>query len=336
MLNILTKNAKYTYIPGTPGTPGSAYVPASPAYCVDNTSAGYWVSQEDLQSQMPRCVNSWIEQDALDPNKYLVYIYSSGVMYMATAYSLEAAIDILTENATCYGTTGTESTQTCYPATAEIPAVAPTPATPAQTLIDNNVGWNAGAISVIGLSGDGGFRWSVGKNTTGAVVGFASPNDGVGIADINHGFYYASTQGGIVVIEGGAIKSGVISYTEGDVLSVRRINGEVTYWKNDVKLFTSAYSSVGAKYLDVSLYTAGDYVYDPAIFYVSALKATATATTSAKLSRRLRSKTTSAKAGYFASSRKGSIVDCGGTAASTTAIGMSKLRGILQLSAKGT
>lgn len=273
MANVLTKLANYTYIPGSPGTPGSAYVPATRGYYEEVTTCSF--VQVDPITGIP----------VGDPTSS--YSFGEFTAYVATVCT---------------------TTSVWVPPAQAVEAVPATPSTPSQTLIDNNIGWNAGAISKVSLSGDGGFQWKFGVSTTGGVVGFAQANDNVGISDISHGFYY-TVETGLKVIEGGSIKSGSVAYADGDWLRVMRVGGQVTYWVNSTKVFTSAYASTGLVYLDVSLYTAGDYIYDPAILPAKSLSSILSASSSVRLSGALRSVKSAAVATVKAGLRNGSNVD---------------------------
>lgn len=317
MLNVLKKNSKYTYIPGTPGTPGSAYVPAIPAHYETVTVCNSPGSIEQL------IIPHYVAGVTYYYIAYVNHIASTSMAYFVTRAEAEAYV--LENSSNC------STVQIYIAGTPAIPGVAPVPPTAAQTLIDNNVGWNAGAISALGLSGDGGFLWKVGKTSSGAVVGFAAANEGVGLSDIKHGFYYTSSAG-LKVIEAGVTKTPRLDYSEGDALRVIRLGGVVTYWINDASVYTSITSSTGWKYLDVSLYSAGDYVYDPDMFEVMHLSATASATTHMSLSRELRGGGGSASASK-ASIRNGSGVDLRVLSAAATSA-QSDVGAVLQLSAK--
>lgn len=297
MTNALTKDVVITYIPGDPGVPGSPYVPAQPSY----TYTAY---------QCP-----FMEYDSFI-NLYVIYYVEAGSLTM-----------IYTDDpsAYCEPTTVTVASQ---PA---IAAVAPVAPTESQTIISNNIGWNSGAISGPSLTDSGGFAWKVTAGTTGMVAGFAAFNTDTAVSRITHGFYYAT--GKLSVMEGGAVKQANISNVSGDVLRVQRFGTQVTYWVNNTLVFTSAVPSSGTVYLDVSLYTAGDSVYDPALYAVKELSANVTATANAKLSGQVRG-TLNAAASTYASIRKNNVVDLAATAsAAASASAAITLTGLLSATA---
>lgn len=137
-------------------------------------------------------------------------------------------------------------------------------------MIKNNVvsknagapeGWTASALSLRGITGAGSAFFHAGGAVVGAVAGFNASEEGSGFVGIDHGIRFAS--GSAFVVEAGADMHAIGAYTESDEFEVRRVAQTVTYHRNGALLYTSEAKSVGAVLLDVSLFAAGDHVFNP-------------------------------------------------------------------------
>lgn len=297
MANRLTKEALVTYIPGSPGTPGSPYIPATPSYTYTSYECPY-ISGPDFNGY------------------YTVTLIESGSVTLLYTTDPSAYCD---------------PTVVTVAGTAAVPAVAPTPPTAAQTIIDNNLGWNSSAISQVYVASDGGFRWKISVGSVGVIAGFAPYNADSQISRVTHGFYY-SVSGGMKIIESGVVKATGLSYTSGQYVEVRRVGTTVTYYINGALVYTSAVASSGNAYLDVQLYAAGDYVYDPALYGYKLLTATGSAVATGGLSKQLRT-TSNATASSYASIRKNGIVDLAATANAVASVTAPTLKLTGQLAA---
>ena len=143
------------------------------------------------------------------------------------------------------------------------PEEAAVPAVPAYTRQVANIGWNAGADSVDMLTGDVHTVFGVDTTIAGVVVGLKSTRLLPTVPNMtNYAFYFqqvgAATM--VQVIERGAAKTDLRSYTSDDVFEVRRSNGVVTYWQNGDLIYTSATRSSGGLVVNACLYASGDSV----------------------------------------------------------------------------
>jgi len=299
MRNVLKKKSRRVYTPGTPGVPGSPYVPATGPCCVTQYICTFHMSVEQFGSGYKLTIVNGAatfnlsEVQELDP-------VLSGVYYFKTLSEAEEARKNIAK---------THCAQvTCFQGYPAVPAVAPIPPTPSKISIDANLGWNAGAISAKTFDGDGGVLCKVSAGSSGVVMGLALPNSGTDIESIIHGFLYKSESGGVHVIEKGVLKSNKRSYPAGGILRVQRMSGVVSYWVDNVRVFVSNVQSNGRVALDVSLYSAEDTVYDPAVFECKNLRTSLVSQASVKLSKNLRAKS-SAKSSVIAGIRNGSNVD---------------------------
>ena len=224
MSNQLSKNTVTSYLPGSPGVPGDPGRAAAPA--------GFtWVKTTVCGFEPPG---------------------PAGIAGIAANSGFS------------FGYVCTDRlTQSFYPAT---PAVAPkpsTPATPAQTLTNYNLGWNSGARSIQVLDGNGFLSFTTPSGPVGAVVGFAADDPDGAYLGITHAFYITSTA--VRVFESGVERFYVGSRQSGAAYKIARFAGVVTYFVNGVAVYTSAVPSTGTVFMDTSFYAGGDSVADPVI-----------------------------------------------------------------------
>ncbi|HEU5057096.1 MAG TPA: hypothetical protein VFU21_11250, partial [Kofleriaceae bacterium] len=84
--------------------------------------------------------------------------------------------------------------------------------------------WNAGAVSVESLNGDGFVEFTTGEATTDKMAGLSVGNRGQGYADIDFAIRLGAT-GAASVWEGGTRRAGMGAYAAGDVFRVEAEDG---------------------------------------------------------------------------------------------------------------
>jgi len=152
---------------------------------------------------------------------------------------------------------------------------------PDTYVLDPNEGWNAGAISIGLLDGDATYKFQVDGTPAGVVTGLSDPASDTGYSyqEIEWAFYISN--GGYRVMENGVDKTPpVASAPTTTVYKIRRVGLEVTYWVDDVLVYTSLNTpSSESSFLlvDASLYAAGDNIADAVIYDVATLTANFTA-----------------------------------------------------------
>lgn len=159
----------------------------------------------------------------------------------------------------------TEETKVSYPAVPSQPAEASAPAR-----LDHNLGWDAGARSQRSATGDVRATFRARASIVGAICGLNGHEDPVSYngASIKFGFYF--TRGVAKVMELGAFKSASFPYTDASVFRIDREGGQITYWVDDVLRFTSAVDdSAEDLWMQVSLYSGGDEIFDPSLEQLS-------------------------------------------------------------------
>jgi len=128
-----------------------------------------------------------------------------------------------------------------------------------------NLGWNAAAISVPPLVGNGKASFSIPIGTSGIVCGLnpVPTSAGVDYFEIPHAIYF--TKGNFLVSEHGVLKTSAAAYVSSDVFSLTRIGQNIYYAKNDVVFYASILPSSGTLVMDSSIYSGGDTIIDASI-----------------------------------------------------------------------
>ena len=126
----------------------------------------------------------------------------------------------------------------------------------------NTPSWNAGARTVATLPADGAFSFSVGQSI-GIVCGLNANDQSVSYLEIAHGFLIEDTR--YRVVENGVYKTAWASYSKSATFKIARRWGVVTYRVDDALIYTSAAPSVGAVFLDASLYAYNDTITTVAV-----------------------------------------------------------------------
>ena len=242
MSNVLLKQV----IPATAGSPG---VPATPATTIPGTpstapSPPYCL---DVSSTVPGTETIFIRDT--DPvsstfGQIVPIIVSTGPVTVTTHECFPGSP----------GTPGTPGFT--VPGTPGVPPVAAEPT-------DFNIGWNASAISIGQLTGDGIYTFSVPAGAVGVVTGFNTVNLGSGYFEIAYGIYCVS--GLFTVIESGVEKTPARAFASADVFTIRRLGQEVAYYQGTTKIYTSTVPSAGTIFVDASLYFGNDSIVNAAL-----------------------------------------------------------------------
>lgn len=238
MANSIIKEKQYV-----PAQTGRPYRPYRPAYVaierreicgyVQEKSPGKYKSVRDPQTGLTTLI--WVPDDAVQPIWKMAY--------------------------KCR----TEETKVNYPAVPEQSAITSAPAR-----FDYNMGWNTGARSRHSIAGDGRATFCARASIVGAICGLNGHEDPViyNGASIKFGFYF--TRGIAKVMELGVFKSASFPYTDDSVFRISREGGQVTYWMDDVLRFTSGVDdSAEDLWLQASLYSGGDEIFDPVLEQIS-------------------------------------------------------------------
>ena len=236
----LVKNTNLTYMPGSPGVPMSPGSPPTPAYTAYETHyiCGYIIEGASWQYVM-NDQGVWqyvmVADDPDEEINFSSYTYQCGYLSVPVYYPEQP---------------GTKPT-------------GGTPATESSFLYDYNLGWNAGARSLGFFSGDGYTEYKVSPSLVAAVAGLNDVDMDAGYDNIDHAFYLAN--GVARIMEQGADKLYIGPYASGGVFKIDRTGGVVRYYINGVLKYTSENPSSGTVFLDVSMYSGGDYIESPAI-----------------------------------------------------------------------
>jgi hypothetical protein len=112
-------------------------------------------------------------------------------------------------------------------------------------------GWNGGAVSSVGLLGDGSVEFQCATNQH-AMLGFGASNDHNSYTDIDCAVY--CDKGVFRVYELGRHSYNGPRFSPNDKLRVSRIGSQIHYYRNNKKMRTCRYKLVGPLFVDTSLY----------------------------------------------------------------------------------
>lgn len=243
MTNRLTKDTKMTYIPGSPGVPynpGQPYIAPYTTY-VQQQVCGWVTTNGSYQ---------WVYNNDTGQYEYMLVPNSSPT---SGGWSVATATWVCTNQSVPVYNPGQ-------------PYIAPTPGrayVPAQIMYDYNLGWNSGARSKNAFAGDGYAQFQISPSLVGAVVGLNETDPDADYININHAFYISN--GIIRVLEDGVEKAYLGPTAPTDTFRITRYKGTVQYFVDGALLYTSLVPSTGAMFMDVSMYSGGDYIENPAL-----------------------------------------------------------------------
>ncbi|WP_398493383.1 hypothetical protein [Variovorax sp.] len=153
------------------------------------------------------------------------------------------------------------------------------PADPGQPYVpgvpshwDYLLGWNAGARSRMFLAGDANATFQARASIVGAVVGLNGHEDPINYNGTSTKFAFYLARGMARVVELGVTKTGSFAYTDNTVFKVDRTGGQITYFIDDTLVYTSAVEdSTEILWLQASLYSGDDEIFNPVLHQVSPL-----------------------------------------------------------------
>lgn len=143
---------------------------------------------------------------------------------------------------------------------------------------DSNLGWNSGARSSSVLFGDCWATFKVRRSAVGVICGL-NIDDGSNEYRgnlVDFGFY--CFRGQALIMENGVIKGAAGAYTDDSVFRIERSGTTVTYRVDGVLKYTHNSASTAAVWMEASLFSAGDEVFDPVMTQVGSLPTTNGAT----------------------------------------------------------
>jgi hypothetical protein len=122
--------------------------------------------------------------------------------------------------------------------------------------------WDAGAVSVETLAGDGYVEFTVGETGTNKAAGLSNGDGGQHYSDIDFALRFA-TGGGVQVREAGVLRGSFGTYAAGDRFRVEVKGGVVSYSRSGAAPFyTSALAPSFPLGVDTSFYTPGATIND--------------------------------------------------------------------------
>lgn len=258
MINKLTKDTNISISLGSPyvpADPGQPYIPPHTVVIVTSD----WVLVDAEATQYVKVPASEYQQGSGDGGEIPIYSdANSDVGYggMPSYYLVPLYPP--------YGGHYEYQTVYRYEWSFGQPYIPPTPAQPAvgsQVLQDMNIGWNAGAVSIAQLEGNGGFKFKASNTAAGIVAGICDTQNQPAYPTIAFGFEFAN--GIAYVVERGQRRLCVGPYALADVWGVFRSNGLGVYTYNGATVYVGTELFTDPAVLGVCMYAGGDYVFDP-------------------------------------------------------------------------
>ena len=266
--NKLTKQSLITFLPGQAGTPGNPGQPALPARCVNS-----WVTtQVQTSPVLPQAQARFVPLSQIQ-------VQNAGIPIPSTWQAVYGPDPTNPNNTILLGyvipsapwpnplptyRTVTVLQTICYPAQPYIAPTNPIPNTPAKTIINMQLGWSGGAIGIPRLTSEGRMEFMVPTAISGAFVGLNDADVDAGYMNMEYSWYF--NQGVAKVYELGFPKFTYGPYQLDDLFAIQRIGRTITYTVNGVVVYKSTTPSYTESIFDVSLFAAGDYIYNPAIY----------------------------------------------------------------------
>jgi hypothetical protein len=254
MQNILRKQKVTTYVPGEAAVeynPGQPYRKAYITYehkevcAFEETLAPPAVALTWVFRKDPGSADTGYVLQAVDAYGYVLSSYKVSTSYVCKDTLVSVRI----------------------PEQQYVPPTLAKPAVPAQLLIDWNFGWNSGARSIGFISGNGGVSFKVPVSSMGVVAGLNEEDSDAGYTNINFAWYLS--RGIAQIYENGVQKLYVGQFADGDIFSVERGSSVIRYKRNGSVVYVSSATSAEVLFLDVSMYSADDTIYDPSFYSVA-------------------------------------------------------------------
>ena len=247
MTNSLIKNTTIEVVVGLEVVPAQPYIPPSPPRTVYET----------------RYVCGF-----LHPNEAGHYVYVTTEGGGVTAIWVPDG-----------GTPGLVSTWGCWNQLVPVtyPGDPGQPYVPSHTALGEipttgyNLGWNAGGRSITMFTADGFVQFQARASAVGIIAGI-NVYDGVDAhysgTTTDYAFYL--THGVARIMENGVIGAYAGTYTDATVFKIDRTGTTITYYMNGVSKGTTAGALTAPGWLEASLYSGDDEVFNPVVTQVSA------------------------------------------------------------------
>ncbi|MGJ3704653.1 hypothetical protein [Variovorax sp. AFSI2.2] len=163
-----------------------------------------------------------------------------------------------------------------YPATAEQLAVPGSPGSGGTVSSNYNLGWNAGGRSIAMFTANGYVQFQARASAVGIIAGL-NVYDGVDAHYSGNTTDYAFllSHGVARVIQNGVQGAYLGTYTDATVFKIDRTGTTITYYMAGVSVATATSAPTAPAWLEVSLYSGDDEVFNPSLVQVSAPDLTA-------------------------------------------------------------
>lgn len=207
-----------------------------------SSSTGSSESLVLLDLSLPHSISN-VSQGQTD-NTYLVYVVGTNTFGNYTTFGLSVPsswIDITV-------TEGESSSETILP--------------PPVITYGADASWNSGAHSWQAFNADGYVEFSIAADAVQCVVGLNQLSSGASVDYLSIDYAIYAVRGEYRIIENGSFTtSGLSAFTSDSVFKIKRIDGQVRYYLDDVLIYISLVASNNeSMVLDASLYFSGDTV----------------------------------------------------------------------------
>ncbi|RZL88833.1 MAG: hypothetical protein EOP82_21695 [Variovorax sp.] len=169
-----------------------------------------------------------------------------------------------------------ESVPVTYPASPGQPYVPGHYVDGSSNQVAYNLGWNAGARSLAFFTANGSIEFKARTSVVGAIVGI-NIYDGVDAGyngnNIDYAFYLGRGQARI--IQNGVMGAYVGTYTDATVFKIVRTGTGIEYFMAGVSKGTATGASTASAWMEASLYSGDDEIFDPVLTQISAPDTTA-------------------------------------------------------------
>ncbi len=115
--------------------------------------------------------------------------------------------------------------------------------------------WGSGTFSIEGFEGDGYVSANINRTDKILVFGLSTVERGGSYDNIDYHLY--ATTRGLEAREGAFRKIGDLTYTEGSLLELERVDGEIKYYVDNQLVYTSPKHCTGKMFIDTAFQTQG-------------------------------------------------------------------------------
>lgn len=153
------------------------------------------------------------------------------------------------------------------------PAVPPSSGTPhvePSTVIDYQLGWNAGARSTKFFTDNGDAQFQVRASVVGVICGLNSADStNAGYSGTNIDYAFSLARGLARIVENGTVVASIGTYTDATIFKIARSGTDIVYSVDGAPVRTKTGGVTAPLWLEAAMYAGDDEVFAPAITQTS-------------------------------------------------------------------